>query len=385
MSAFKYNGPMESYYLIPRHMTHIKIVDTNIKTIEVHDECISIKVAKGVKIDKIIINIDKAVKESLLPYPVLWGVKELVFNNAGFLKGQSIQLIMRGVSYIVEHFDEFDDKENFIKLLRNKKSSIVHAKRILVREGNKKCADFFIENKLISLEDCYEALEYFKDDKLLEQKIFVLDIINNFSSEDKKKYDESLERDMDLDVGLAEYTINDLKKLYTCTLNKKNQVINISSQTDSAKILTFPGVVDGISNYHFKDGKQNYSANTIIIEEGVKSIILSGKNLIQQAVNLKQIYLPKSLVHIDLEFYKQIRYNADIYIDNVLQDLIIVDNKVLFSRKNDVEKITIPNGVTCITSLSFYGSYVKVVEIPSSVEIIEEDAFKHCNAKLIKY
>ncbi len=52
----------------------------------------------------------------------------------------------------------------------------------------------------------------------------------------------------------------------------------------------------------------------------------------------------------------------------------------LVSYKGKNKNVIIPDGVTTIGRHSFFRSDIESVVIPASVEIVEQEAFKYCNA-----
>lgn len=310
------------------------------------------------------------------------GPKTVMFMNSNFLKGS--MFLEKGCTYIIENFENFNDKDNFIKQLKSNNKKIKQLKYNIIKSNDCFLINFLIENKTLNYENLLECFEF---DISQEAKLIISDALNNSSEHSKEKYLESLNRQEELDLGIESYTISDFKKHFSCSI-KKNEIIVSKYQGDSESAI-FPSNVDGVSNYSLKNISKNSTLRKIYFEEGVKSITLHDCNVnpFSDVNKLTEIYLPKSLEYIDFNFFATLNKNINVYASNdessniyLTNNLIIQNNSIVYvNNKQTISNTIIPENINCIGSFAFEGcSLLETIVIPNNVNIVEKFAFFNC-------
>ena len=110
---------------------------------------------------------------------------------------------------------------------------------------------------------------------------------------------------------------------------------------------------------------------SIVIPDGVTSI---GSNAFDFCSNLKNISIPESIISIG-----SLTFDNTAWYDEQPDGMIFV-GKVLYKYKgNTTENVIIPDGIITIQDDAFWGTSLKKIYIPRSVESIGNNAFDLCS------
>ncbi|MFI3328868.1 MAG: leucine-rich repeat domain-containing protein [bacterium] len=301
-------------------------------------------------------------------------VKDVVFINSGFLAGKNF--LVEGCAYIINNYEKFNDKENFITTLSKKSDKMLNlVKDIIVKEERLNCTKFLIDNNIAKYNLLLECLNENISD---EKKMLILDATNNTSVEEKSNHIKHQERKYNLDLGFDSYSLNDLKENYTCS--KKGDTIKITKYSGKDVDLIIPSNVDGCTSFEIEGFGKNDSVNTIIFENGITSISLGKETkfgVFHYLKNLKKIILPSSLINIDARLFQTLNTNVIVELNNEsdlleeVDDFIILGDKLIFINNRDkIKKIIVPNYVKKISDLNLENSLVETIEISNNVETI---------------
>ncbi|MFI3328866.1 MAG: leucine-rich repeat protein [bacterium] len=300
--------------------------------------------------------------------------RDVVFINSGFLSGKNF--LVEGCTYIMNKFETFNDKENFITTLSKKTDKMFNLiKDIIVKEESLNCTKFLIDNNIVKYDLLLECLNENISD---EKKMLILDATNNTSLEEKTNHVKHQERKTELDLGIESYTIKDLKEDYTCS--KKGDTIKITKYSGKDVDLIIPSNVDGCTSFEIEGFGKNDNVSTIIFENGITSISLGKETkfgVFHYLKNLKKIILPQTLTNIDARLFNSLNTNVVVEVNKEtgllkeVDGLITFDDKLIFINNRDtIKKIIVPNYVKKILDLNLENSLVETIEIPNNVETI---------------
>ena len=145
---------------------------------------------------------------------------------------------------------------------------------------------------------------------------------------------------------------------------------------ETTGILTISGIGDmnftNIENHSY--GWQSYaeSIKSIIIEDGITSI---SNGAFIGCKNLENLSLFNNIINICGSSFN----NTCPFILNYPNDFVILGNGILYIYKgNEMESITIPDGVTTINNWAFKNCQATNIVIPNSVQYIKDYAFYNC-------
>ncbi len=123
---------------------------------------------------------------------------------------------------------------------------------------------------------------------------------------------------------------------------------------------------------------------------GLKSIILpEGLTTIEYAAfyhcdDLEEVYIPATVTEIEAHAFGYTAWMEDFLNGKTYPgtDFLIVGDGILLAYRGSAEKVMIPEGVKTIAAESFLNhKEIKEVVYPTSLKIIEENAFKGTNIK----
>lgn len=333
---------------------------------------------KSNDIKKVYVNINRAVGERM-NYN-LEKYECLIFSKSGFLKGDN--LLFKGASYVIDHYSEFEDKNNFINNIKIDKVSTKQLYIDLVKDSKKIYTEFLIENNILTIEDCKNLL---KEELNIENSLLLTKLLNSFSEEDIKEYNEQTVRKENLDIGIESYNIEDLKKIFDSEI--KDDCIIVKKPKIVEEVIIFSPIA-GVKNYSFKSMSSDKTIKRIIFEEGIENICAyEAKNIFTKLSELKEIYLPKSLIHIDDIILETLRKGVKVYSNNIVSDYAVVKNKLIhFNIERTQKNIIIPEGVETIRFELFKERpNSSFITFPTTMKTIGVNMFKHCTIKSINF
>ncbi len=332
---------------------------------------------------------------------------DFVFHTANFLKGK--HLLFEGCRYIINNYDNFGDKENFIKLLKAKTDKMKKFRIELLGPQDDNITHFMLSNKLFSFEELNSLLNYNINQNT---KIAVLDAINNSSEKERKDYAAAVDRKEEIDLGITEYSLKDLKATFACC--KKDNKIVITQYKGTSSTIVIPGSVDGITEFVFKSINLKEKFAEIIFDEGVTKVFIdeSCNHAFTKAKFIRSIQLPSTLTHIDSEIFSKISYSCTIDISRVKdpnfkyidKHYLCYKNRLLFIKgREDIREIVLPEKITEIAEFSFqrckkltkvtlhnkltrfeefsfsFSRKITSIELPDCVKHIPDEAFRECD------
>ncbi|MFI3328863.1 MAG: leucine-rich repeat protein [bacterium] len=311
-------------------------------------------------------------------------IPNIIFLDTGFLSGK--MFLVEGCTFIINNYEHFLDKNNFITTLKKKTDKIKSLVHDLVQTNNVNIIKFLINNGVLSYEFMLKAST---SNLSQEVKVFLLNELKDIKEDVIKEYEEKEERKENLDLGFEQYTLKDFKEHFACTV--KDDKIIISKYKGYSDVVTIP-VVNGITKFEFKYIGKNYSIKKILFEEGVTSISRSYETKeypFQDTNLLEEIHVPKSLTHIDSNFVETLRKNkVNIYSSNtdnpnnlmMVGNLLIQYNSIIYlNNRTTVKDIVIPDNVTSILDDAFLNCKSLVsVKLHDNVVNIGNNAFKNC-------
>lgn len=238
----------------------------------------------------------------------------------------------------------------------------------------------------------YEMLNTFTQiDLSTNVNILLVNAINNFDIKEKEKFESKQARKENVSIGIDDSTINDLKNDFTCSIKDKKIVISkyVGNYED---VIIFPANVEGVNDYLFKGLIKSNTIKKIIFEEGIKNIYIDKVSAIfSKCECLEEVYLPKSLEHIDeqilinLPEFTIVKVQQSIY--NSKKNFIYKENKLVsVNEKNKIINLVIPEGTTDIADNLFYSSkQLKSVDFPKSIQRIGESSFSRCRFNKVTF
>ncbi|MFI3328864.1 MAG: leucine-rich repeat protein [bacterium] len=296
-------------------------------------------------------------------------INEAIFINSGFLKGKLF--LLEGCTYIIENFDLFNDKENFIEGLNKTSDKIQKLIKDIIITQSDILTSFLINNNLVKYDVAMQCLDL---DISRDKKMMLMDLANNSCIKEKEVYNKALDRKETLDLGIEGFTLKDFKRTFNCSIEE--EVISIASYKLDEESIIFPGCIDGCNKYFIKNQKLNAKVKTISFEEGI-TVINGMEKAFERLTALEEIRLPSTLVHIDECVINSISDKVKVFIGEDKTYVVCNNNTLL--RINDVENlknIVIPNGVKKIAKeLLNYKCRVDSVTFPSSIEEISHSSF----------
>lgn len=380
MSAFKFSGNEEEHFVINGpNFDHSVNLPRGTKYITLNKALKGFILIYGnINIEKVYVNINRAVGDRMN-----YNLEKfdcVIFTKAGFLKGD--YMLFKGASYIINHFSEFDDKINFIKNIKEDKLSTKQLYVDLAKDNKKIYVEFLLENNILTLEDCINLL---KEELCIENSLLLNNFLNSFSDEDIKKHNDATVRKEDLDIGIESYKLDDLKKIFDCEIKDDNIIVKKPKIVEEVIIFS---CIDGVSNYSFKSMASDKTIKRIFFEEGVKRITaLDAKNIFTKLSELKEIYLPNSIEHIDDVILETLQKGVKVYSNNKVCDYAVVKNKLIHFNIEKTEKnILIPEGVEYVRPELFRKRPNSTfITFPSTIKNICENMFRECSIKSIKF
>ncbi|MFI3328867.1 MAG: leucine-rich repeat protein [bacterium] len=297
----------------------------------------------------------------------------MIYTSGNFLKGNFE--LLEGCIYIFNNWEKFPDKEAMLKNLKSKSDKI---RNLLIEIGNSpkrgRAIEILLENNVLP----YDILvEYSKLALSPSEGVLILNALEKSSDKTKKNYKVKEERENDLELGLSEYTIKEFKKVFNCVINDGVIELNKCNTTDETILL--PASIEGANKYKFNSQQKNTYVKKIYFEEGITSIDISSSasSPLNKFVNLEEVHIPSTLEYVTPLLF----HNAEFYTHDKSNPYIVnTEGTLLYVRgKEEIVDIVIPEGVKKITS-SFFENLTKVksVSLPSTIEEIEENAFKDC-------
>ncbi|MFI3328862.1 MAG: leucine-rich repeat protein [bacterium] len=312
-------------------------------------------------------------------------IKNAIFINAGFLAGS--MFLVEGCFHIMKNFEEFNDKENFIKQLKKKSEKINNILMKLFEMNDEVVAKFIVDNIA-----SYEMLNSFTKFNLDSNINFLLlNAINNSDVKEKEKFESKQGRKEDLTIGIDNTTIQDLKMDFGCAI-KDNKIVISKYIGNYEDCIIFPADVEGINDYMFKGLIKSNTIKTIIFEEGIKNITIDKVTAIfSKCECLEEMHLPKSLEHIDeqilmsLPDFTKVITKDSIY--NSKGNFIYKDTKlVTVVKKSKILNLEIPFGTTDIADNLFYNcKNLTSVSFPKTIQRIGESAFSRCRFRSVTF
>ncbi len=291
----------------------------------------------------------------------------------------------------------------FIKL-QVSKDHFVH----LSLEGidSDKMLHFFIDHKLIPLEDINSLLDTIKVDSL---KVALLEYSNSFSDSVKNKLEREKETEFEKSIGMRQLTLADYKKIYTLIENNGSYEIKKYKGSDSEltipevigkkavkrigddafrkcktlRKVIIPSTVDYIGDYAFADNR--YLKEIVLLNEQhviIKTARYSSSDTtpfdntayIKDAKNFTDgvLYVGN---HAVIAADEKINNNVKIRTGTIdIADQCFLNCKNLFS-------VSLPDSITNIGNRAFaYCSNLKEINLPDSILKIGNESFVYCKA-----
>lgn len=327
-------------------------------------------------------------------------IPNIIFIDSGFLSGKVF--LLEGCIYIINNFEYFTDKKGFISALKKKTDKIKNLVRELIYTNNLNIIGFLIDSKIAT----YDFLvELTKTEIEQEIKMFILSKIDDIDDDTKNKYNIKVERKENIDLGLINYSLSDLRNDFACT--KKDGKIYLTKYKKDDEILTIPSCVDGITDFVIKDLNSKHKIKKIYIEEGVTSVEYDTQGYNELGIvknggifvffEVEEVHLPSSLKFIDPELFasKKIAYRqkTTVYCNNRTNtknvmmdgDVIIQQGSIVYiNNKIELKEFTIPFHVTSIATNLFRGATnLEKVELPPNLFYIGRQAFSGTRLKTI--
>lgn len=375
--------------MIPRNFDQCAscTITYNADVLIVEDEVNSINLAKFNNVNTLV-SLTTKVFPSIKAFKSM-NIKKAIFINASFLKGR--MFLLEGCTHIIKNFNEFNDKENFIKYLKVKKVIIDELFLQLIELSDEVIVKFLLDNELLNYEHLITSLKFNLSTTV---NAMLLSEIQKVDPEEKSKYETKVEYNEQLDLGLTNYTIKDLAKNFRCKI-EGNKVI-ISKYIGKDETIFIPRSVDGISNYEFKNLGKNDYVTSIVFEEGISSIttcIEADKHILKEFIHLKKIIFPTTLKFIDEKFFNSINRNIIIKSENSNNEeyLLLKDNMLIFNgtllyfnyedyfKEHNSTNVIIPNNIVNINHHTFQSCPLTSISIPNTVTIIERYTFFRCD------
>lgn len=183
---------------------------------------------------------------------------------------------------------------------------------------------------------------------------------------------------------IGEFAFQDCSKLKNVVIPNSVESIkrNAFKGCKSLDSITIPNSVQRIDKYAFFEC---YNLKQVTLENGKLNKI--GENAFRACHKLTSINLPQSLIELGDVVFRECYELKSIDVENGNLNYLSV-NGVLFNKNQDT-LIAYPNGknggyiipqsVTVIGNSTFACSKVNSILIPSSVRVIEGDAFRYCD------
>lgn len=386
---------VDSSLEVLRNYSNIKIIASNMyhhsysprKSKDVYKmECVVLNTAVDTINNAMFKNIDTLVFLGDKGFPTYEAFKDTIVNkvifiNSGFLNGKNF--LVEGCDYIMNNFDNFNDKENFIKTLQKNTDKILQlTKQIIIKDKTSIATSFLINNSIVKYEILLQCLN---EDISEEKKVLLLNATNNTSKETIETHVKKIERKEELDLGLDNYTLKDFKNEYSCS--KKEGKIIISKYNGKETTIIIPSNVDNITNFEIDGFGKNDTVKTIIFEEGITSLTLAKETkfgVFHYLKNLKEIILPSSLSNLDHFLFNNL--NADVLISTKGNELLKVnkdiisfkDNLVNINNKKTLSSLSVPQYIANILDLNLNNCSLKELIIPNTVKSIRSINLKEC-------
>lgn len=384
MSIFKYNGNEKDHYAISLRQTSPQLgshySSGDVKGLTIHDKVTSFNpFLFGINtVETIYIDGEKKIGKRLFDsFSFYKSLPQIVFLKSTFLAGD--YFLFEGASLIIDNFKDFEDKQNFIKRMKLKKNSTKDMLLKLVKTNKMNYVEFLFDNNIPTYED---AMKFIELNLSPEINTYIGVQLTKYSEKEKQLYNDTAIVKADLDLGMKEYSIVDLKEDFSCSV-VDNKIV-ISKYNKSNDTIIFPKSVDGVCDYSFKQLNNNSTVKKIYFEEGIKNISVEPSSfyIFSKFSALSEIHLPKSMEFVDSKIFELLKNVTVVYEKEdsdykVINDFFIYKNEI-YNFTEKTQDVIIPDGITHIYRRYFEWSRIKSVKFPTSIQSIGEHAFHKC-------
>ncbi len=150
--------------------------------------------------------------------------------------------------------------------------------------------------------------------------------------------------------------------------------ITITEYTGKRTSVAVPDTLDGLPVTEIGRGAFILTEVTDVALPDTVRVI--GDSAFCRCEQLTELNIPKSLERVGAQAFHDTPFEETLG----AEELVIINDKILYKYNGTADRVTIPEGVVCIGGGCFAWSGVAEVVIPDSVRYIETSAFAECGA-----